>query len=141
MLLRYGSLPGGSNASRRRRRKPPNKGCPPVAAIVLQRDEGGDHFAFVARQRVVSAVARSRRGAGEVARSGLVQSRPSGHTLFPLLAMLLSNGTIGEALVAELEATGRDPLESFAMTEEEPKPKLATPSMVALIQGGRPGSR
>ena len=39
----------------------------------------------------------------------------------------------------ELEATGRDPLESFAMTEKEHTPKLATPSMVALIQGALPG--
>jgi hypothetical protein len=62
-----------------------------------------------------------------------------GHIMFPLLAMLLANGPIGDTLVAELEATGRDPLESFAMTEEEHKPKLATPSMVALIQGARPG--
>jgi hypothetical protein len=60
--------------------------------------------------------------------------------MFPLLAMLLSNGTIGEALVTELEATARDPLNSFAPTEEEEyKPKLATPSIVALIHGARPG--
>ena len=59
--------------------------------------------------------------------------------MFPLLAMLLSNATIGEALVAELEATARDPLESFAMTEKEHTPKLATPSMVALIQDALPG--
>jgi len=59
--------------------------------------------------------------------------------MFPLLAMLLSNGTIGEALVTELEATARDPLNSFAPTEEEHKPKPATPSIVALIQGARPG--
>jgi hypothetical protein len=58
--------------------------------------------------------------------------------MFPLLAMLLSNGTIGEALVTELEATARDQLNSFAPTEEEHKPKLATPSIVALIQGARP---
>ena len=72
---------------------------------------------------------------------GLGWSNPDhpGHALFPLLAMLLSTGKIGDALVTELEATGRDPLESFAMTEEEHKPKLATPSMVALIQGARPG--
>ena len=72
---------------------------------------------------------------------GLGWSNPDhpGHTLFPLLAMLLSNGTIGDALVTELEATGRDPLESFAMTDEEHKPKLSTPSMVALIQSVRPG--
>jgi hypothetical protein len=38
----------------------------------------------------------------------------------------------------ELDATGRDPLESFTMTEEEHKPRLVTPSMVALIQGARP---
>jgi hypothetical protein len=67
---------------------------------------------------------------------GLGWSNPDhpGHTLFPLLAMLLSNGTIGDALVAELEATGRDPLESFAMMSEEHEPKLTTPPMVALIQ-------
>jgi hypothetical protein len=55
------------------------------------------------------------------------------------LAMLLSKGPIGDTLVTELEGAGRDPLESFAMTEEKHKPKLATPSMVALIQGARPG--
>ena len=72
---------------------------------------------------------------------GLGWSNPDhpGHTMFPLLAMLLSNGTIGEALVIELDATARDPLESFAMTEKEHTPKLATPSMVALIQGALPG--
>ena len=72
---------------------------------------------------------------------GLGWSNPDhpGHTMFPLLAMLLSNGTIGEALVTELEATARDPLNSFAPTEEEHKPKLATPSIVALIQGAGPG--
>jgi hypothetical protein len=71
---------------------------------------------------------------------GLGGSNPDhpGHTLFPLLAMLLSNGTIGDALVTELEATGRDPLESFAVTDEEHKPKLRTPSIVVLIQSVRP---
>jgi hypothetical protein len=39
------------------------------------------------------------------------------------------------------EATGRYPLESFAMTEDGHKPKLPTPSIVALIQGARPTSR
>jgi len=74
---------------------------------------------------------------------GLGWSNPDhpGHALFPFLALLLSNGTIGGALVTELEATGRDPLESFAMPEEEHKPraKLTTPSMVALIQRALPG--
>ena len=72
---------------------------------------------------------------------GLGWSNPDhpGHTLFPLLATLLSNGVIGDALVTELEATARDPLEALAMTDEEPKPKLITPSMVALIQRTRPG--
>lgn len=67
---------------------------------------------------------------------GLGWSNPDhpGHTMFPLFAMLLSNAPLGETLVTELEGTGRDPLESFAMTEEKPKPHLATPSMVALIQ-------
>jgi hypothetical protein len=71
---------------------------------------------------------------------GLGWSNPDhpGHMLFPLLATLLSNGTIGDALMAELEATARDPLESFAMTDEEHKPKLTTPSMVALLQSVLP---
>ena len=71
---------------------------------------------------------------------GLGWSNPDhpGHTLFPLLAMLLSNGTIGGALVTELEATGRDPLESFAVPDGEHKPRLRTPSIVVLIQSVRP---
>ncbi len=72
---------------------------------------------------------------------GLGWSNPDhpGHTMFPLLAMLLSNGTIDDALVTALDATGRDLLESLAMTGEEHKPKLTTPSMVALIQDSRAG--
>jgi hypothetical protein len=71
---------------------------------------------------------------------GLGWSNPDhpGHTLFPLLAMLLSSGTIGGAFVTELQATGRDPLESFAAPDEEHKPRLRTPSIVALIQSLRP---
>jgi hypothetical protein len=61
-----------------------------------------------------------------------------GHTLFPLLAILLSNGTIGGASVTELEATGRDPLESLAVPDEEHKPRLRTPSIMVLIQSVRP---
>jgi hypothetical protein len=55
---------------------------------------------------------------------GLGWSNPDhpGHTLFPLLATLLSNRPIGDALMMELEATGRDPLESFALTDDEDKP-------------------
>ena len=59
-----------------------------------------------------------------------------GHTLFPLLAMLLSNGTIGGAFVTE--ASGRVPLESFTVPDEEHKPRLRTPSIVVLIQSVRP---
>ena len=71
---------------------------------------------------------------------GLGWSNPDhpGHMLFPLLATLLSNGAIGDALVTELEATGRDPLESFAVPDEEHKPRLRTPSIVVLIQSVRP---
>ena len=67
---------------------------------------------------------------------GLGWSNPDhpGHTLFPLLAMLLSNGTIAGAFATELEATGRDPLESFEVPDEERKPRLRTPSIVVLIQ-------
>jgi hypothetical protein len=57
--------------------------------------------------------------------------------LFPLLATLLSNRPIGDALMTELEATGRDPLESFALTDDEDKPKLTTPSIAMLIERTR----
>jgi hypothetical protein len=80
-------------------------------------------------------------GAGAVlAKSpGLGWSNPDhpGHLLFPLLATLLSNRPIGDALVRELESTGRDPLESFALTDDEDKPKLTTPSIAALINSTR----
>jgi hypothetical protein len=55
--------------------------------------------------------------------------------------MLLSSAPVGDTFVMELEATGRDPLESFAMTEKEHTPKLATPSVVELIQGALLGVR
>jgi hypothetical protein len=73
---------------------------------------------------------------------GLGWSNPNhpGHVLFPLLATLLSNRPIGDALMTELEATGRDPLESFALTDDdEDKPKLTTPSIAMLIQSMRSG--
>jgi hypothetical protein len=65
-----------------------------------------------------------------------------GHLVFPLFAVLLADGTtkrVGDELLAELESTGRDPVESFFDDDAEKKPKLATPSMVALIQEVRPG--
>jgi hypothetical protein len=70
---------------------------------------------------------------------GLGWSNPDhpGHLLFPLLAALLSNRPIGDALVTELAATGRDPLESFAPTDDEHKPRLTTPPIVALIESTR----
>ena len=72
---------------------------------------------------------------------GLGWSDPDhpGHTLFPLLAMLLSNEWSSDTLVTELEATGRDPRESFAATEEGHKPRLAARSLVALIRDARSG--
>jgi hypothetical protein len=70
---------------------------------------------------------------------GLGWSNPDhpGHLLFPLLAALLSNRPIGDALMSELEATGRAPLESFAVTDDEDKPKLTTSSIAMLIQSTR----
>jgi hypothetical protein len=81
----------------------------------------------------------NRAGAVLAKSPGLGWSNPDhpGHMLFPLLATLLSNRPIGDALMTELEATGRDPLESFALTDDEDKPKLTTPSIAALIQSTR----
>lgn len=67
-----------------------------------------------------------------------------GHMVFPLFAVLLANGTtrkVSDALLTELEWTGRDPVESFAEDHAETNPKLATPSIVALIQDARPSIR
>lgn len=63
-----------------------------------------------------------------------------GHVLFSSLAMLLANGTarkVSDTLLANLESTCRDPLEAFS-PDVEGKPKLATPSIAALIQAVHP---
>ena len=77
---------------------------------------------------------------------GLGWSDPKhpGHAVFPVLALLLSDGTPGkvsDALVPELEATGRDALEVFSDEDTESKPKLSTPSIASLIQDVRPSIR
>ena len=72
---------------------------------------------------------------------GLGWSNPDhpGHTIFPLFAMLLSNGTIGDAFMAEMDVTGGDPLDPMIEADEESRPRLATPAMVAVIQRARSG--
>lgn len=67
---------------------------------------------------------------------GWSNSDHPGHTLFALLATLLSSGAIDDALKTEIEATGRDLLESLAMAEED-KPNFTTPSIAALIERTR----
>jgi hypothetical protein len=60
------------------------------------------------------------------------------------LAVLLANGTTGrvsDALLTELESGGHDPLEAFVDDTAEQKPRLATPSIVAMIQNVRPSLR
>ena len=64
-----------------------------------------------------------------------------GHVVFPLLAILLANGTTGtvsDALLAQLESGGHDPMEAVVDDSAEQKPRLATPSIVAMIQNVRP---
>lgn len=60
-----------------------------------------------------------------------------GHMLFPLFAVLLANRTsrkVRDTLLADLESTGRDPLEALSPDDVEGTPKLGTPSIVPLIQ-------
>ena len=64
-----------------------------------------------------------------------------GHLVFPLLAVLLANGTtrkVSDTLLAELESTCRDLLAAFSDEDADAKPTLATPSIVALIHDARP---
>lgn len=64
-----------------------------------------------------------------------------GHLVFPLFAVLLANATarkVGDALLAELESTGRDLLADIPNEDVDGKPKLATPSIVGLIQDACP---
>jgi hypothetical protein len=67
---------------------------------------------------------------------GLGWSDPDhpGHTLFPVLAALLSKGNVGKALLAEVDVTGHDLLEPFAEVDDVSTPRLPTPSVIALIQ-------
>ena len=69
-----------------------------------------------------------------------------GHLMFPLLAVLLANGTarkVSDTLLGELESAGRDVLAAFSEedgdADADAKPRLAAPSIVALIHDARPG--
>lgn len=70
---------------------------------------------------------------------GLGWSDPDhpGHTVFPLLAMLLSKGAICDALTAELDAAARDVQESTALPDDERKPTLRTLSAGAFVRAAR----
>ena len=61
--------------------------------------------------------------------------------MFPLFAVLLANATarkVGDALLAELKSTGRDLLADIPNEDVAGKPKLATPSIVGLVQDACP---
>jgi len=63
-----------------------------------------------------------------------------GHLVFPLLAVLLANGTarkVSDTLLAELESTCRDLRAAFSDEDADAKPTLPTPSIVALIHDVR----
>ncbi len=54
-----------------------------------------------------------------------------------MFAILLAKGIptkVSDTLLADFESTCRDPLEAFSAAAVERRPKLATPSIVALIQ-------
>jgi hypothetical protein len=60
-----------------------------------------------------------------------------GHVLFPSFAILLarSNSTrVSEALLADLDSTGRDPLELLPPDDVERRAALTTPSIATLIK-------
>ncbi len=60
-----------------------------------------------------------------------------GHVLFPSFVVLLANRTsrrVSETLLADLESTCRDPLELLSSDDPRARPRLGTPSIVALIQ-------
>ena len=56
------------------------------------------------------------------------------------MALLLANEQqVDQALLTELESTGRDPMEEFAEDAPGRRPRLATPSIGALIRVVRAG--
>ncbi|MGH9141184.1 MAG: hypothetical protein ACRD3J_15270 [Thermoanaerobaculia bacterium] len=60
-----------------------------------------------------------------------------GHVLFPSFAILLANRAprrMSDALLANVESTCRDPLAALSPDDVEGRPRLSTPSIVALIQ-------
>lgn len=57
--------------------------------------------------------------------------------MFPVFAVLLANRTsrkVSDTLLADFESTCRDPLDALSPENVEGRPKLGTPSIVALIQ-------
>jgi hypothetical protein len=115
---------------------------------------GGDGPAMV-RAKAKKALVRCPKNAGrqlgllrvlvgDVAGAGVLLSRGPGlgwsnpehpgHTVFPLLALLLSRETTADALTKELDATGRDVLESVRPAEGEHKRTVQTPSIAALAR-------
>jgi hypothetical protein len=60
-----------------------------------------------------------------------------GHVLFPSFAILLArrnSARVSEALLADLDSTGRDPLELLPPDDVERRATLTTPSIAALIK-------
>lgn len=138
------------------------RGAPSLPRLLRWLTSGGHTFATL-RSKAKKALTRCPKNAGRQlellrvlvgdlgAAADLLSKAPGlgwssedhpGHLAFPLFAVLLANGTTGrvsDALLAELESTGLDPVEPFADDHAETKPKLATPSIVGLIQDVRPG--
>ena len=110
-LLRWLVADGHSSATVRRKAKKALALCPKRAGrqIGLLRVLLGD---------VAAAAALLSKAPG----LGWSDPEHPGHAVFPLLALLLSDGTSGkvsDALVPELEATGCDPLEVFSDEDTE----------------------
>lgn len=132
-LLRWITSAGHSRAARRAKATKALTGCPKTAGRQL-----GLLRVLVGDLPAAADVLSKAPGLGWSS-----EDHP-GHLMFPLLAVLLANGTarkVSDTLLGELESAGRDVLAAFSEedADADAKPRLATPSIVALIHDARPG--
>jgi hypothetical protein len=116
---------GGPTALRTKARKSVSR-CPKMAGRQL----GLLHF-------LAGQIGAAARLLSQASGLGWSSDEHPGHVLFPSFAILLSRRTstrASEALLTDLDSTGRDPMEPLPPDDVERRATLATPSIATLIE-------